>query len=978
MWKTRALGAMCAVLFTFVTVSVSAAFLPRLGGLAYYDDQLGITWTTDANINPFHYWQNHVDMAAALTLGGVTGWRLPNLDVNNDGLIVSCGLVATTQAACKDNEFGHFQHYGAGATRFGGITPGTPDPFTNLQGQAWPQTPLFWTSTEVNADAVWALSLGTGTPQQQFKHFIPLAGWYVHDGDVEPPPPPPSTLEVIDPNPDLIKPASPLFGDFTNTGFYEDLASDQARIVNGLAADGVTPLLLRWEVPGDGNVTFSIADNIDSNNTQDVGHLSEVEDPCVPPWVTQSCSTDAGFGYILSPQTTLPDIVTEPLSDGRHMAFAVLTAPIDFTRSSADDSLDKRLIKLTAEFTPFGSNTTSVTDEILIELHRPPVMLLHGLWSDAETWDWGLETDNRFIVWQQDYKVNNANYFRGNLVWPRIGVDSALRVARKNNQIAATKVDVIGHSMGGLLTRMYISETWDAVYKRPDNLFAGDVHKLISLNTPHLGSPMANLLVNLDNTPTIAGSLLSVTPLSPGFLGGGAVRDLRTDSPEIVLMRRSVVPAHSIYSIGGSTIADAGEQFFDGLSLIFRNPYVEAFERIYDTFNFLALDLQFNDLHDFVVGKTSQEGRVLGRAKNEFDTDFGTSTDYGVHFTVTKEERVSQEFINLLNTRLNQPPSPKFDAWFPEAPPLQANSVMAQSNYAAVTALTTVDSVVTDIVITTPSDGATATPGDTLTFTVQGINGYNPTRVLVLSEVESAVDLTPPFDLNFNISENALGSFFVTAYALDENGVLAESQPIVINIETTAALLSLRSKTNPHRLFDFVLERPVQVIGSFDDGIERDVSASSLGTTYNILDTSIAEVDSEGLITARTRGDTTLEIANSDVTTQVEVIVVDEIDRDGDGIPDNLDNCIGLSNAEQRDTDGDGYGNLCDGDLNDDGSTNTLDLNMYKLTHRTIVGDADYNVNADFNGDGVNNTLDLNIYKGLHRKPPGPSCCGLF
>ncbi|MGB5305464.1 MAG: hypothetical protein WBO57_04420, partial [Gammaproteobacteria bacterium] len=94
MWKTRALGAMCAVLFTFVTVSVSAAFLPRLGGLAYYDDQLGITWTTDANINPFHYWQNHVDMAAALTLGGVTGWRLPNLDVNNDGLIVSCGLVA--------------------------------------------------------------------------------------------------------------------------------------------------------------------------------------------------------------------------------------------------------------------------------------------------------------------------------------------------------------------------------------------------------------------------------------------------------------------------------------------------------------------------------------------------------------------------------------------------------------------------------------------------------------------------------------------------------------------------------------------------------------------------------------------------------------------------------------------------------------------------------------------------------------------
>ena len=102
------------------------------------------------------------------------------------------------------------------------------------------------------------------------------------------------------------------------------------------------------------------------------------------------------------------------------------------------------------------------------------------------------------------------------------------------------------------------------------------------------------------------------------------------------------------------------------------------------------------------------------------------------------------------------------------------------------------------------------------------------------------------------------------------------------------------------------------------------------------------------------------------------------LDLDNDGVPATEDNCILVANADQRDTDGDGYGNWCDGDLNNDGATNTLDLNLYKQAHRTSVGDPNYNPDADFNGDGTINTLDLNIYKGLHRNPPGPSCCGAF
>ncbi|MGB5305056.1 MAG: thrombospondin type 3 repeat-containing protein, partial [Gammaproteobacteria bacterium] len=101
-------------------------------------------------------------------------------------------------------------------------------------------------------------------------------------------------------------------------------------------------------------------------------------------------------------------------------------------------------------------------------------------------------------------------------------------------------------------------------------------------------------------------------------------------------------------------------------------------------------------------------------------------------------------------------------------------------------------------------------------------------------------------------------------------------------------------------------------------------------------------------------------------------------DDDRDGVADAEDNCLFASNPDQRDSNSDGYGNRCDGDLNNDGSTNTLDLNQYKLAHRSSLGDANYTADADFNGDEAINTLDLNIYRDLHRKDPGPSCCGQF
>ena len=85
-------------------------------------------------------------------------------------------------------------------------------------------------------------------------------------------------------------------------------------------------------------------------------------------------------------------------------------------------------------------------------------------------------------------------------------------------------------------------------------------------------------------------------------------------------------------------------------------------------------------------------------------------------------------------------------------------------------------------------------------------------------------------------------------------------------------------------------------------------------------------------------------------------------DTDHDGYADNVDNCVTLANPDQRDTNGNGLGNRCDADLNNDGIVNALDLGIFK--RRFGTHDAD----ADFNGDGIVNALDLGILKSLFGK----------
>jgi hypothetical protein len=99
-------------------------------------------------------------------------------------------------------------------------------------------------------------------------------------------------------------------------------------------------------------------------------------------------------------------------------------------------------------------------------------------------------------------------------------------------------------------------------------------------------------------------------------------------------------------------------------------------------------------------------------------------------------------------------------------------------------------------------------------------------------------------------------------------------------------------------------------------------------------------------------------------------------DRDGDGVVDTGDNCLWMPNPGQRDTDDDGFGNLCDPDLDGDGRVEgpdpedpLADLSRLARSLRTGL----YVPHHDLDGDGRVDERDLGIaqlYLGL---PPGPS-----
>lgn len=100
-----------------------------------------------------------------------------------------------------------------------------------------------------------------------------------------------------------------------------------------------------------------------------------------------------------------------------------------------------------------------------------------------------------------------------------------------------------------------------------------------------------------------------------------------------------------------------------------------------------------------------------------------------------------------------------------------------------------------------------------------------------------------------------------------------------------------------------------------------------------------------------------------------------EADTDGDGMVDGQDNCPLVPNAglASCDTDGDGIGNVCDGDFNQDGTTDATDFVSYFL--EGFRSGKDSGAGVDMDCDGSVTGLDFTGYflDSFRQGTPGPA-----
>ena len=207
----RFLSAICAGLLPLVLVSTVEAnsLASRLGGLAYYDDTLDITWLADANAGAgsafddgfsstdgLMTWASANAWAASLNINGVTGWRLPTMmdtgapgcdfayTGTDCGYNVQTGSAATTvyseMASLWYDTLGNLAYYdtaGNGSQPGWGLT--NTGPFSNVQsGRYWSGTVF-----AINPNDAWNFNTFFGI-QDAYVKDSKLFAWAVRSGDV--------------------------------------------------------------------------------------------------------------------------------------------------------------------------------------------------------------------------------------------------------------------------------------------------------------------------------------------------------------------------------------------------------------------------------------------------------------------------------------------------------------------------------------------------------------------------------------------------------------------------------------------------------------------------------------------------------------------------------------------------------------------------------------------------------------------------
>ena len=279
-----------------------------------------------------------------------------------------------------------------------------------------------------------------------------------------------SDIGVIDPNSPAIYNAKLIQSNGALSTNVDDITQQASWTwPNAAVTDGLTPLFIKAGSVSTIPVTFQIQ----SLSTAD-GTLTDLY----------------GYGGSTSVEPAL-----QKTTSGEAYALGVYQVPGEIGTTAFS-----REIQLQMSFAlPWRSSPTILFANLT--LTRPPVILIHGIWSDPSVWA-SVEASlaGRFLTRTVNWRPGET------ALWSNVRfVYSLTQDLIQNlrwNRVAVTQLDVVGHSAGGLLARLWAQVGGDGGYRRVNNFRYGDFRKLITIGTPHRGSEVATLVQQLLATNT--------------------------------------------------------------------------------------------------------------------------------------------------------------------------------------------------------------------------------------------------------------------------------------------------------------------------------------------------------------------------------------------------------------------------------------------------------------------------------------------
>jgi hypothetical protein len=668
----------------------------------------------------------------------------------------------------------------------------------------------------------------------------------------------PPTVQLIDP---ACRTETECDGDYlkeANGEFVLDAdAQNFSRLIEapvrrrGTTADGVSRLLLR--MPSNEPVTFSLKLLDGSSAGSEWGLLMKRDgsEPGDEVTVTDEQGDDGGRGHV----------------------FALYQPPIDFPGTAEEVGAELELI--------LETTTSAGTSEQAIKLVAPPVVLVHGVWSDSDIWrkpgggllkhlrDRGFNVCDGCLVDYRDFpavsfdpdpkKVEDlVGYSR-----LRTATNRARREVRSRG-LANAQVDIVGHSEGGLLARARVA-TRAFAYRWKGNYGAGDFHKLITIGSPHRGTPFADFfLLNKCRSPWIGDySNLEKTMEGINRPLGDAIFGFQTESPILERLGATAVPSHPIIGLeplSGPTLG--AEWILDWVISSIGST------RTVDT----ILDPGGMDgTHDTIVPAESQRG---GSVVNTVPIDGVVHAGFSL---LDESEAGSSRVWESVSRLLLRP----VDQVVPEFAPLPVFvrpgiTLPITEEEAACPAESAVADAGPDAATVTlsPAPGTMVRPGDPVIVDFSVVGGDAVDGALI--NAGGGLHVVPgpgPFEITFAAPADRAGRVDIRAdtYGPDHENYSADTYIVVEPAEPPGSL-----EVQPDVL-EFTLlgetER-LRVVGRQADGTLLEVSGSSAGTLYAMQDgTGVAAVDGEGVVTALAPGGDVVVVTHGPLTARVPVTV---------------------------------------------------------------------------------------------------------